>query len=47
VSTPKLITPNVYNFTELTVGKESRKRPLFVIITIAAKVTDRSLRSHN
>jgi len=27
------------------VGKEYRKRPLFVIITIAAKVTDRSLGS--
>jgi len=39
-----VITPNVYSYTELTVGKERRKRPLFIIITIAAKVTDRSLR---
>jgi len=27
------------------VGKECRKRPLYIIITIAAKVTDRPLRS--
>jgi len=45
VSVPKLITPNVYIYTELAVGTEGRKRPLLVIITIAAKVTNRSLRS--
>jgi len=44
--TPKLITPNVYSYTELTVGKECRKRALFIIITIAAKVTDRLLQFH-
>jgi len=41
VSAPKLITPDVYSFSELMVGTEHRKRPLFIIITIAAKVTDR------
>jgi len=41
-----LITPNVYNYTELKVGKECKTRPLFIIITVAAKVTDRSLSSH-
>jgi len=46
MSAPKLVTPNVYSYTELTVRKECRKRPLFIIITIAAKVTNRSLRSH-
>jgi len=45
VSSPKLIIPNIYSYTELTVGKECRKRPLFITITIAAKVTNRSLRS--
>jgi len=44
VSFPKLITPNVYSYTELIVGKECRKRPLFIIITIAAKITYTSLR---
>jgi len=44
MSTPELTTPDVYIYTELTVGKECRKRPLFIIITIAAKLTDRSLR---
>jgi len=46
VSAPKLITPNIYSYTELTVGMEGRKRPLFIIITIAAKVTDRPHRSY-
>jgi len=44
VSTPKLITPDVYGYTELMVGKEC-KRSLFTIVTIAANVTDRPLRS--
>jgi len=43
--TPKLIIPDVYSYTELMVGKECRKRPLFIIITTAAKATDRSLKS--
>ena len=46
MSAPKLITSNVYSYTELTVGKERRKRPLYIIIAIAAKVTDESLQSH-
>ena len=46
MSAPKLITPNAYSFTELVVGIECRKRPIFIIITIAAKVTDRPFRSH-
>ena len=45
LSAPKLITPNVCSYTELTVGKECWKRPLCIIVTVAAKVTDRSLRS--
>jgi len=45
LSAPKLITPNIYNFTELMVEMECRRRPLFIIITIVAKVTNRSLRS--
>jgi len=40
VSIPKLITPEVYNYTELMAGKECRKKPLFIILTIAAKLTD-------
>jgi len=36
---------NVYRYTELMVGKEGRKRPPFIIITIVAKVIDRPLRS--
>jgi len=28
------------------IGKECRKKPLFIIITVAAKVTYRPLRSH-
>jgi len=46
VSTPKLITPNVYSHTELTVGMECTKRPLFIIISTAAKVTDRPFMFH-
>jgi len=34
-----------YRYTELTVGKKCRKRPLFIIIATAAKVTDGPLRS--
>ena len=34
------------SLTELTVGEECSKRPLFIIITVAAQVTDRSLGSH-
>jgi len=45
LSTPKLVIPNVYSYSELTVGKECRKWLLFTVITIAAKVTNRSLRS--
>jgi len=41
-----LITPNVYSYTELMEGKEHRKRPTFIIITIVAKVTDRRKGSH-
>ena len=44
LSTPKLVTPHVYSFTKLAVGMECRKRPLFIIITMAAMVTDRLLR---
>jgi len=40
-----LITPVIYSYTELTAGMQCRKGPLFIIITIAAKVTDRPLRS--
>jgi len=40
-----MITPNICSYTELMVGKECRKTPLFIIITTAAKVTNRSLRS--
>ena len=39
------MTPNVYSGTELMIGKECRKRPMFIIITVAAKVTNRALRS--
>jgi len=42
-----LVTPNVYSNTERRIEKGYRKRPLFIIIAIAVKVTDRSLRSHN
>jgi len=45
LSAPQLITPNVCSFTELTVGKECRRKPLFVIITVAFKVTNRPLGS--
>jgi len=45
VSAPKLVAPNVYSYTELMIRKECRKRPLFTIITVVAKVTDRALRS--
>jgi len=41
-----MITPNVYSYTELTVGMEGRKMLMFVIITIAAKVIDRPVRFH-
>jgi len=44
VSAPELVTPNAYSFAELKVAMECRKRSLFRIITIAAKVTDRPLR---
>ena len=45
LSAPKLVTPDVYSFTELVVGMECRRRPMFIIITIAAKVTGRPFRS--
>jgi len=47
VPAPKLITSNVYSYTELTVGMECRKRSLLIISTIAAKVTDRPFRFYN
>jgi len=43
VSAPKPVTPNVCSYTELTVGMEGKKRPLF--ITVTAKVTNRPRRS--
>jgi len=45
MSTPKLVSPKVYSFTELVVGKECRKRPQFLVIIIAAKITDRPFTS--
>jgi len=44
VSAPKLMTPNVYCFTELGNGMKE-KTPVYNY-TIAVKVTDRPLRSH-
>jgi len=32
LSAPKLITPNIYSYTELMLGMECRKRPLFINI---------------
>jgi len=46
MSAPKLITPNIYSLTELTLGMECRKWPLLIIITVAAKVTDRPFMFH-
>ena len=45
-SAPKLRTPNVCTYTELAVGMEGRKGPVFVVIAIAATVTDRPFRPH-
>ena len=39
------LTPTVSSYTELMVGMEGRKRPMFIIIAIAAKVADRPFMS--